>query len=124
MPKPTWGETELNIIQDTYAPPHAGGDINEIKILSDPETPLEPASVLQQAGRERERVSFDAWVGSQAELQALLEDKYKGEIRLFSGHDGKDFHAMIYDLVPDRRVFSHHIEFRITFIEATDPEEE
>jgi len=118
MSKPTWGDTELNIIQDSYAPPVASAGINEIQILPDPNDLDQPASVLQQSGRGRERIPLDCWVESQAEFEALVTDLYNGEERTFTGHDEVSFKAVITSISPRRRVFDTFIEFSITFLEA------
>ena len=117
---PSWGLTELNIIQDGFAPASADGNINEIRILGDPSTPNVPASVIQQGGRGRLRQSYACWAGAQSEINTLLTDHYAGTVREFTGHDAVTFDAVIFSITPGRRVFSHYIEYSITFLEATD----
>ena len=116
----TWGATTLNLIQDSYAPPVADANIPEIRILGDPSTPNVPASVIQQGGRSREHLTFDCWADSQTDIDALVTDKYNGQVREFTGHDGVSFDAVITQVLPLRRVFEHYIPYRITFLEATD----
>jgi len=117
---PSWGDTTLNIVQDSYSPPVAGGNINEIRILGNPETPDTPASNIQQGGRDRKTRPLDCWVESQAELAAFEADYYNGQIRTFTGHDGVSYPAVISWLSPARRVFEWFIEFSVTFMEATE----
>jgi len=116
-----WGDTEINLIQDTYDLPGADAGMTEIELLPNPDGSY--ATVIQQGPRSRRRVSWRGWVASQAEIEAFQGDYYAGQVREFTGYDNVSFHALIFSFSPGNRYFQHYIEYSIVLIEATPPEE-
>ena len=116
----TWGETELRIDNTTYRPPEADVRINEIEILPDPATPFVPASVLQQGGTGRKRTSFEGYVKTLAEYEALQTDKLSGTERLFVGLESEELLGIIEALTvvqiyPPRL---YRIRYSMTIVES------
>ena len=111
-------EIALNIVQDSYAPPAADAGYTEIHVIPSAAS-LSPMTIVQQGGRGRERVPLECWVGSQAEFDALKDEHYDGTVKLFTGHDGVSWNAFIFSIAAKRRVFTHFIEFSITFMEES-----
>ena len=115
---PSWGATDLNIIQDTYIPPHAQLVRSKGQLIP-PTTGTDHAEVIQDGARMRRTVAWQGWVTSQAELDALLDDYYAGEVRTFTGYDSIVFDALIDSLTPGHRTFEWHIKYSITLVEES-----
>lgn len=113
-----WGNTELNVIKNTYTPPVAKPKLNVIEILLGVDNTA-PASVIQQGGRERYQVSFAGWVKTYAEYETLLEDYINLTPRTFEGGYGFTQTMVITDLQPGKRnLIPAIIEYTITLLEV------
>jgi hypothetical protein len=113
-----WGNTKLNIIKDSYIPPHAEVKYNELALIPGPNN-TNPATVIQQGGRGREKVNFNGFVYSWLEYEALETDKINGTARTFEGADGYTKTMIIANLNPTKRtLYPLKIEYSITLLEV------
>lgn len=113
-----WGTTELNIIKDSYMPPYAESKLNVIGILPGLGNTT-PANILQQGGRGRYQVSFDGFVRSYSDYQALLTDALNMTERTFYGADDFEMTMIISEIQPKgRTLFPLKIDYSITMMEA------
>lgn len=111
----TWGTTTLNVTPNTYNPPHCSNGLVEINILPDGTT--NPATVLQQAGRGRKRVSFKGFTRTWEDYEALHDDYIALTQRTFS--DGNESLTMIInELSPATLIFGNKWEYTITLLEV------
>lgn len=111
----SWGSTNLKIVPETYQPYWYENGLTEISILPDGTTT--PASVLQQGGRGRKKVSFQGFTTSYSDYSSLRADYLALTSRSFS--DGTDTITMIIsDLSPATMIVSGKWEYSITLMEA------
>lgn len=113
-----WGNTNLNVLHETYIPPYSEVAVNEIQVIPGPDN-LNPASIVQQGGRTREKVGFDGFVRSWADYLALETDKRNGQVRSFEGQDNYVSDMMITSLVPTRRsLYPYRLYYSISLMEV------
>ena len=111
----TWGSTTLKIVPESYSPAHSTNGITEIQIL--PSGTAEPSSVIQQAGRGRKRIRFNAFVSSLSEYETLHADYIALTERSFS--DGTNsMTAIIEELSPATMITPSKFDFSVTLIEV------
>lgn len=111
----TWGSTTLKVVPDTYNPPHCENGLVEIEILPDGTT--NPATVLQQAGRGRYRVSFNGFTTTYNDYKSLRDDYIALTEKTFS--DGNESLTMIIsELSPATLIFGDKWEYTITLLEV------
>lgn len=95
----TWGSTTLKVAKNSYTPPIAENGITEIQILPDGTT--NPASIIQQGGRTRKRISFTGYA-TESGYYALLSDLYAVTSRVFTDTDGNAVTCVIESLSATR----------------------
>lgn len=111
----TWGTTNLKITPGTYSPIHASNGLVEIEIL--PDASGNPATVIQQAGRGRKRVSFDGFTSTYTAYKALHDDYIALTQRTYA--DGNDSLAMIIsELSPAKMIINGKWEYSMTLMEV------
>lgn len=114
-----WGDTKLNIIKDSYIPPHAETVFTDIPLIPTPGDFSEPASIVQQGGRGRYKTQFSGFVKTYAEYQALENDYLGGVVKVFDGADGFSMDMFIFDIKPTRRsLYPTKIYYDIVLWEA------
>ena len=117
-----WNSTSdnINILHGTYRPAHADAGIIEINLIpihTTSTTPSPPASIIQQTGPRRKRVSWRGWTDSSG-YNALLDDYLTAVESTFS--DGTDtFYGLIERLSPPEYVQPGHLQYNITLMETT-----
>lgn len=111
----TFGSYALKIVPETYQPYWYENGLNEISILPDGTT--NPASILQQAGRGRMKVSFQGFVTAYSDYSNLRADYLALTSRTFT--DGTDSITMIIsELSPATMIVPGKWEYSITLMEA------
>lgn len=114
-----WGNTQLNVIKDSYIPPHAETVFTDIPLISVPGDFSEPASIVQQGGRGRYKTQFSGFVRIYAEYQALEDDYLGGVKRVFDGADGFNMEMFIFDIKPTgRSLYPTKIYYDIILMEV------
>lgn len=113
----TWGSTALLVAKDSYKPPEAESGVVEIKLLPDLSDVTIPASVIQQAGRGRKRVSFEGYA-TETTYYAFLTDKYAATARTFTDSDGNALSAIIESISAMRENGPYPYHYSITLVEA------
>lgn len=112
----TWGSTTLKVAKNSYAPLFANNGIVEINIL--PDSSGNAASILQQGGRNRKRISLSGY-GTEAEYYALLTDYYAATSRVFTDTDGNTLTSVIEALSATREDNGlYPYVYSITLVEA------
>lgn len=91
----TWGSTTLKVAKNSFTPPIAQNGLTEIQIL--PDTSGNPASVIQQGGRTRKRISFSGYA-TETTYYTLLTDLYAATSRTFTDTDGNAVTCVIESL--------------------------
>lgn len=91
----TWGSTTLKVAKNSYTPPIAENGLTEIQIL--PDALGNPASVIQQGGRTRKRISLTGYA-TESEYYALLTDLYAATSKTFTDTDGNAVTCVIESL--------------------------
>lgn len=114
----TWGSTTIKILRGTYRPPHGEAGINEIKILPNPLDTSTPATVLQQSGRSRKRVSWQGYVSNLEDYNNLYDDFVAATQRTFTGFESETLNAIIEGISEPEYIQSNLIRFSITLVEA------
>lgn len=109
----TWGTMDLLVAKGSYNPPIAENEIKEIKIL--PDTSGNPASVLQQGGRDRKRASFKGYA-TETNYKLLEADYYAATERTFTDIDGNVFDAAIESFNAVKN--GEYYEYSITLLEV------
>lgn len=112
----TWGSTALLVAKDSYTPPAAENGITEIQLLPDLAVST-PATVLQQAGRGRKRVSFDGYA-TETDYYAFLADYYAVTTRTFTDSDGNTLSSIIESISAARENGPYPYRYSITLVEA------
>lgn len=95
----TWGSKTLHIAKGSYSPPSASNGIKELSIL--PDSTGNPASIIQQGGRSRKRVSFNGYA-DETDYYALLTDFYAGTTRTFTDVDSNTLSSVIESISANR----------------------
>lgn len=114
-----WGSTALNVIRETYNPPVSEVALDEIALLPDPAALSTVATVIQQGGTKRNRVTFSAFTYTYSEYQAFLADMIAGTQRTFTGADSYSATMMITGLgAATRKIYPTRFEFSVTFMEV------
>ena len=109
----------MPVISGSYYPQNSDGGIAEVKILPDPAFPDVAASVLQQGGRARKRVSFETYVSTVAGYEAWRVDHVKAEVRTWTGSLGEAAFSAIVERLSEPTVMSMtHLRFRVSLVEA------
>lgn len=112
----TWGSKTLKIIAGTYQTPICDAGINVIDIL--PDTSGSPASVIQQGGRSRMSVSFDAYFTTYSDYTSLRDDFVEGTERIFAGPDSFSDTMIISSLSAAILEYTGFYRFSITLLEV------
>lgn len=116
----TWGAITVPVLWGSYSPQNSDGGITEIKILPDPLTPDVAASVLQQGGRARKRVSLETFVSTIAGYEAWRIDHVSATVRTWTGPLASEaaFSAVVEQLSKPDILAATHIRFGVTLVEA------
>ena len=114
----TWGATTVNILREKYWPPTAEIRLNEIAILPDPASLSTAASILQQGGTKRKRVSWEGYVTALADYNTLEADKVSGESRLFTGPSGETLTGVIEHLEVVGYPQDNNLRYYIVIVES------
>lgn len=97
----TWGDTVLEVIYDTYKPPHADAGLVKIKLLPEAVDPNTICEVKQQFGRGFKVVSFTGRI-SQDGYDDLLEAWWAQTAKTFSGPNEVSLYCTIQSLSEPR----------------------
>lgn len=108
----TFGSTELKIIMGSYRASYASNNTVEIPLLAGEG----PASVVQQNGRGRYVISFDAYVATISEYNTLRTDYLALTARTFTGPETGTF--MLFDLTQAEAVLPNLWKFSVTLMEV------
>ena len=118
----TWWSTQapLTILKDSYRPPYAEFRRTELPILASTSSGFPYASILQDGGRERKKVTFTAHVSTWSYYNALQTDRFTGEVRQFVGPEATtDFMAVITALGEPQWSWPDDIRFTVTLTETS-----
>lgn len=118
----TWGPHAISILHGTFRPTWGAARVTRIDILPDPADLDRPGEVLQQGGRQRTQISFQAQTrGPDAvnDYNALLEAHIEGRVNTFSGPGNTVLDCLILDLGPPEMVLPDLIRFSVTLLEAS-----
>jgi len=110
-----WGTKDLLVAKGSYNPPSASNGIIEINIL--PDAGGNPASILQQGGRGRKRVSFNGYA-TLVDYQSFEIDYFAAIKRTFTDIDGLMMLATIESFKASRNSGTYPYEYSITLVEA------
>lgn len=91
----TWGSKDLSVIDGTYYPPHAKGNIEEIELIPSADNTL-PNSILQMGGRSRiETPAFGILLYSFDEVNAFFDDDLAKTVKVFTDPYGLNMSGII-----------------------------
>ena len=111
----TWGSTTVKMRVGTYQAPSANAGIVEIPILPDGS---DGASVIQQAGRSRQVISWEGIADNLAHYTSLYNDYIATTERTFSGPDSVSLSCIISELSPPTYIWGGVYSYRIELMEA------
>ena len=116
MSKPSWGDTKLKIMSNSYLPSYTEMHFTEIPTIPSFDNTSKP--ILQQGGRSRRRVRFVGFVKTWQEYLDLENDYLQSIEKEFTGPEG-DSQMMIIELLrPYRRTFPVGYEYEISLLEV------
>lgn len=114
----TWGNTDLNVIDGTYYPPHAKANIEEIELLPSADNTL-PNSVLQMGGRSRiETPAFGILLYSFDEVNAFFADDLAKTVKTFTDPYGLSMSGIIKEFEISSWRHGQVFECKIIIMEA------
>lgn len=73
-----WGNLPLKVEIGSYTLPLAEVNYNELDILKNPSDLFSPATIIQQNGRKRKKISFSVVSETTTEYQKMLDDMIQG----------------------------------------------
>lgn len=77
----TWGSTALQILVGSLKPGSIDSTLTETPVLPDPSALSSISTVVQQAGRKREKMGARLYVDSMSKYLAFVTDKHAGTLR-------------------------------------------
>lgn len=113
----TWGSTTLIIADGSYKVPFAENGLKEIEILPAAGEST-PATVLQQAGRGRQRTAFDCFVYTYSDYTSLYNDYIACTQRTFAGADSVSMTAIIESITQAQIITTGLYKFSMTILEV------
>lgn len=91
-----WGETDLDVVEGTYIPPHKRTEILEFAVVPGDDLSV-PASFLQQSGRGRLVGSLSGIAYSWEGVAGFKSDDLTKTVRTFTDPYGLEMQAIIQE---------------------------